>query len=158
MAAVVSAVWSCNPRDDSATFPEPQSHSATVLQGRGGGGGGYLEYPTGGGGGPCGLVLRPPRWLGDLSRASVPFVHGGGGGGGDARGGEGAVPWWRDRWRRWSVGFGPAPPPMATRGSWSSCDAARFEPGDETAAVWSASATLAEYSSAAKASCALTSS
>ena len=41
--------------------------------------------------------------------------------------------------------------PMATRGSWSSCDAARFEPGDETAAVWSTSATLTEYSSAAKA-------
>ena len=51
MAAVVSAVWSCNPRDDSATFPEPQSHSATVLQGRGGGGGWWRGRRGGGGGG-----------------------------------------------------------------------------------------------------------
>ena len=47
--------------------------------------------------------------------------------------------------QEWAGGAASAAAACATRGSWSSCDAARFEPGDETAAVWSASATLAGF-------------
>ena len=76
-------VSSHDPGDGSATCPDPQSHSVSLLEGLGGGGrprrgrpergGGDLKYPTGVGGGPPGLVPRPSRWLENLSRPSVPL-------------------------------------------------------------------------------------
>jgi len=50
-AAVDPAVWSHDPGDGSATCPDPQSHSVTVLEERGGGGGWRRGRPGVGGGG-----------------------------------------------------------------------------------------------------------
>ena len=52
----------------------------------GGGRGVHLEDPTGGGGGPRGLVPRPLQWLGDLPQHSPSVREERGGGGGAGRG------------------------------------------------------------------------
>ena len=94
------AVWSPDPGDGLRTCPDPQSHSVTILEGRGGGAalqrgcpgggrGGHLYDPTGVGGGPRGLVPRPRRWLEDLSRPSVPLGHNPRGSGGQWQAAEG---------------------------------------------------------------------
>ena len=81
----------------------PRTHSGTIREVVAGGGGAarggegrHLQYLTGGAGGPLRLVPRPPRWLGDLSRPSVPLGHGSRGAGWqwravEGRGGAGGV-------------------------------------------------------------------
>ena len=107
------------------TRPASGCSGGAVAGGEGaarGGREGHQEDPTGGGGGPRGLVPRPRRWLGDLAQPSVPLPHGPRAAGrrwraveGPPGGGKGGAHGGPDRRRRWTPGFGPPTSAMARR-------------------------------------------